>query len=297
MEWVVSPSEAGQKLVNFLKNKLGSQYSARHLKQSIEKNRCRVNQRIEHFASTVLARGDKITFEVEQIQQGSASAFKFSPADILYEDKELLIYNKPAGVSSDGEELTEAIKQYGPAWELLHRLDKDTTGLLMFTRGAAFREKMVDLFKTHLVDKVYLAIVDGLPKQSSGKIDNYLTKVHAYKGQSLWGAATSPHEGHHAITTWEVARKGVEASLVRCHPQTGRTHQIRVHMSAMGHPILGDTQYGSKAKCRYYAPRCLLHAYQLSFIHPLTGESVKYQAPIPADFMKASKDLIGGETS
>ena len=114
----------------------------------------------------------------------------------------------------------------------------------------------------------------------------------SYEGQSLWGSVP-PHQGHHAITGWKLEKKGVEASLLRCYPKTGRTHQIRVHMSEMGHPILGDKQYGRSVRCRYNAMRCLLHAYELSFIHPTSGQKVQFQAPIPEDFQQAFNQLIG----
>lgn len=293
MQWIVTPSESGQKLVNFLKNKLGSSYSARRIKQSIENNFCRVNQRIEHFASVVLVQGDQVSFETQGFETSFKKTFAFSPSDIIYENQELLIYNKPAGYASDGEEITKALLSYGHGWDLLHRLDRDTTGLLMFTRGATFREKMVAAFKTHEVEKVYLAIVDGIPRQTSGTIDNYLGKIHEYEGQTLWGAVPL-HEGHHAVTTWQLQKKGLQASLLRCYPQTGRTHQIRVHLSEIGHPILGDKQYGRAVRCNYHASRCLLHAYELSFIHPTSLQKVHFQSPLPEDFRQALERLMGG---
>jgi RluA family pseudouridine synthase len=293
MQWIVSQSEAGQKLVHFLKHKLGPNYSARHIKRGIENNLCKVNQRLEHFASSILMQGDKVSFESGALETQFKKAFAFSPADVLYENHELLIYNKPAGYASDGEEITQAMQAYGHGWELLHRLDRETTGLLMFTKGKAFREKMVEAFKTHEVEKVYWTIVDGIPHHPSGVIDNYLGKIHEYEGQALWGAVPS-HQGHHAVTAWEVLEKGSQAALIRCFPMTGRTHQIRVHMSEMGYPILGDKQYGRTVRCHYLAPRCLLHAYELSFVHPSTQQKMHLQAPIPQDFKEAMEQLMGG---
>lgn len=296
MEWVVKASESGEKLGLFLKNKLGTQFSSRKIKAAIENNRCRVNQRIEHFASISLVEGDKITFEVESLETNPTKKYLFSVQDILYENHSLLVYNKPAGVASDGEEITKAMHSYGYGWELLHRLDRDTTGLLMFTKGAAFREKMVEAFKMHQVEKVYLSIVDGVPAQKSGIVDNYLAKLYQYEGQAIWGAVPSHREGHHAITAWQVEKKGMEASLIRCYPKTGRTHQIRVHLSEIGHPILGDKQYGKHIRCHYAANRCLLHAYELSFQHPETQQLMHFQSPLPSDFTQAIESLFGGKT-
>lgn len=294
MQWVVRASEGGEKLVTFIKNKLEDKFSARQIKGAIENNLCRVNQKIEHFASTRLVEGDKVSFEIETLENKPKKNFIFSPKDILYENHALLVYNKPAGVASDGEEMAQAMRNYGHDWELLHRLDRDTTGLLMFTRGATFREKMVETFKSHDVEKVYLAIVDGVPSQKSGIVDNYLAKLHQYDGQAIWGSVPSHHEGHHAITAWQIEKKGLQASLLRCFPKTGRTHQIRVHLSEMGHPILGDKQYGRNIRCHFHAPRCLLHAYELSFMHPETKELLHFQSPIPTDFIEASNSLLGG---
>ncbi len=291
MEWVVNASEAGLKLVTFLKNKLGSHYSARLIKSAIENNLCRVNQRFEHFASFPLSPGDRVFFEAEALENQLKTTYAFSSSDIVYENHELLIYNKPAGYASDGQEITHAIQKYGRGWELLHRLDRDTTGLLMFTKGKIFRDKMVAAFKTHAVEKIYLALVDGIPQKSSGVIDNYLGKIHEYQGQALWGAVKPP-QGHHAVTHWSLQNKGVDTALIRCYPKTGRTHQIRVHMSEMGHPILGDKQYGRSVRSPYKAQRCLLHAYELTFVHPSTLEKVHFQAPLPGDFKQAMTQLL-----
>ncbi|WP_166157751.1 RluA family pseudouridine synthase [Neochlamydia sp. AcF84] len=291
MQWMVDTAESGQKLVNFLKEKLGSSYSARQIKSCIEYNGCYVNHRLEHFASTVLAKGDKVSLPAGILQKKPSVSFHFLPSQIIYEDEELLVYNKPAGVASDGQVLIEALKAYNVRWELLHRLDRDTTGLLMFTQGKAFREKMVTAFKKQEIDKVYLALIDGIPRQEAGSINNYLGKIHGYLGQSLWGSVP-PAKGQQALTAWKVQKKGPKASLVHCYPRTGRTHQIRVHMSEMGHPILGDRQYGKLFHCSYYSPRCLLHAYELSFIHPTLLRKMYFQAPIPLDFQQAMAQVL-----
>jgi len=291
VQWIVSSSEAGQRLVGFLKGKLGPHYSARQVKNGIENNLCRVNQRLEHFASAVLARGDKVSYEISALENKVKVSFAFSINDIIYEDQELLVFNKPACFASDGPEITQAIKNYHQKWELLHRLDRETTGLLMFTKGMDFRKQMISAFKSQKVKKVYLALVDGIPRQTSGIIDNYLGKLKSYEGQSLWGSVASSHEGHHAITAWEVQQKGTLATLICCYPKTGRTHQIRVHLSEMGHPILGDKQYGKFFICTYAANRCLLHAFELSFVHPTTMKKIVLQSPIPADF-KQSMDSV-----
>lgn len=290
MEWVVAPSEGGQKLVHFIKQKLGSTYSSRQIKSGIESNLCRVNHRLEHFASVAVAAGDHVSFEIEILGRQSKTAFTFAKSDIVYENHELLIYNKPSGYASDSVEIQKSF----PEWDLLHRLDRETSGLLMFTKGAEFRKSMVNAFKMHAIEKVYLAIVDGIPRQSSGIIENYLGKLHEYEGQTIWGSVPA-RKGLLAITHWELQQKGKEASLLRCYPKTGRTHQIRVHLSEMGHPILGDKQYGRSIHSSYPATRCLLHAYELSFIHPTSQQKMRFQARLPEDFKLATEHLIGNK--
>lgn len=292
MEWTVSPEDSGQKLVNFLKIKLGPSYSARQIKQAIEQNFCQVNHRHQHFAGTVLIPGDRVILELQGLVLKTKTSLTWTPDDIVYEDPELLVYNKPAGFASDGEEILGTIKRYGSGWELLHRLDRETSGLLMFTKGTAFRLQMVALFKSHAIKKIYLAIVDGIPKKLGGTIDNYLGKIHAYEGQALWGRV-NPKKGSHAITSWTIQKSGSHASLLNCIPLTGRTHQIRVHLSEMGHPILGDKQYGKKIQCGYQAPRCLLHAYELYFVHPTLVRPMHFIAPPPKDFKQALESLMG----
>lgn len=114
--------------------------------------------------------------------------------------------------------------------------------------------------------------------------------------QSIWGSV-SQEKGVAAATSWHVLKKGKQASLLQCFPETGRTHQIRVHLSGMGHPILGDHQYGKKFTCSYQAPRCLLHANKIGFIHPFLHKEIAIGAPMPEDFKDAMVSLFGDSFS
>lgn len=288
MHWEVSSTESGMRLIAFLLQKLDNQYSARHLKQLLEKNQCTVNDRVERFASTTVGTGDQIALSISNpLPKSSALS---SPAQILYEDNELLIYNKPAGIACENEKF-QFLKS-GSYLALVHRLDRDTTGALIFAKSQDVFEKMVLLFKKRLINKEYLAIVDGVPKMNQGLIDNYIGEIHRYQGQKIWGEVKK-QEGQQAITTWQCERKGSQSALVRCSPKTGRTHQIRVHLSSMGHPILGDFHYAKKFRCSYQAPRCMLHAWTLSFPHPTETKAIKIHAPLPDDFKKAIEQLFG----
>lgn len=285
-QWEVSAKESGIKLLPFLKEKLGDQYSARHLKKAIESNLCQINGKTERFATAVLGTGDIILFNLEGLNKEAPLDVVFESDRLLLEDSDLLIYNKPSGISSEAPELLAAIRTHSPKAQLLHRLDRETTGVLMFTKNSKVHESMVALFKKHEVLKTYLALVDGVPTKRSGVIDNHLGKKHAYQGQAIWGSV-SPKEGLHAITEWQVEKDLQEAALLKCLPKTGRTHQIRVHLSEMKHPILGDFQYGRQFRCAYRPKRCLLHAWKIEFKHPIKGNTVLVEAPVPNDLQEA----------
>lgn len=276
--WNVAASESGQKLSLFLKEKLGADYSARRIKQAIEQNACQINGRIERFATAVVGKGDQILFAEAPKKERIAS-------HILYEDEHIVACCKPAGASSEEPSLIPISNAI-----LLHRLDKDTTGVLLWAKTPQAAQKMTELFKHRLVKKTYLAVVDGIPKDKAGHIENHLGRLHQYQGQSLWGVVD---KGLLAITDWLLEKKLSRAALVACYPKTGRTHQIRVHLSGLGHPILGDRQYGKRFECSYRPSRCLLHAQKIAFMHPHSGVPVEIVAPIPADLKSAIEILAG----
>ena len=208
---------------------------------------------------------------------------KINIPKILYQDQELLILDKPAEIASESPQLAEM------GGFLVHRLDKGTSGVLIFAKTKVMRDQMFALFRRHQVEKSYLALVDGVPRQSSGSIENQLGKLHEYQGQTLWGVV---EKGLYACTEWHLERSGTEAALLRCYPKTGRTHQIRVHLNGIGHPILGDHQYGRRFKCHYRPARVLLHAQSVSFPHPTSGQQLTIEAPLPTDFQEAINQLL-----
>ncbi len=289
-EWIVLPEDSGIKLITFLTRHLGDQYSARALKRAIEQNCCQVNERTERFASVTVYRNDYIQLSLENFT--ASEIHSFEEFRLLYEDDDLLIYNKPAGINSDEKGILHVLKAYAPHLELIHRLDRDTTGVLLFAKKNLVFEKMVELFRQQQVKKSYIAIVDGLLTKKGGTIENFLGKKHVYQGQTIWGPVSNPEKGLQAYTDWVQIKTGRQATLVHCFPKTGRTHQLRVHMAGLGHPILGDFQYGKQFKCPYHPPRYLLHAYRVVFKHPETGKTIDVQAAIPEDFLKAERKLF-----
>lgn len=290
-QWEVVQSQSGMSLQVFLKEMLGGTISAKQIKRAIDSGHCLLNQKRERFSSRLVGTGDIVQlqdpFPFKKVGRETAS-----PLDrVLYSDDDMIAYDKSSGVLSDSKDLLEALKKRFGAVILLHRLDKETTGVLLFARNERTAKAIEALFKQRLIKKTYLAVVDGSPSQASGIIENFLGKRHAYHGQAIWGSV-SEEKGMPARTHWECIEKGKEASLVRCRPETGRTHQIRVHLSGLGCPILGDYQYGSSFKCRYRPNRMLLHALEVTFHHPKDKRLITIKASLPDDFLEAAKCLL-----
>ncbi len=212
------------------------------------------------------------------------------PLDILYEDNHIIAINKPRGmVVHPGagnprgtlvnallyhtKSLPESSTPLRPG--IVHRLDKETSGVIIAAKTEAAHAKLVDLFKTRKIDKQYLAICENTPKE--GLISLPLGR-HPVKRKEM----TVRDDGKEAITEISVLDKTGKYSLVLLKPKTGRTHQLRVHLKFLKAPIVGDKIYGNSTK---NAPNMLLHAYKLNFIHPFTGASIALEAPIPKEFL------------
>jgi 23S rRNA pseudouridine1911/1915/1917 synthase len=219
---------------------------------------------------------------------------------VLYEDSAVLIVDKPAGLLTVPTEAKEkdtlwarALQylqhRYGgrPYTGIVHRLDKETSGAVVFARTRPALHFLQERFRAHAIDREYVAIARGnLPE--SGRYDADLIRTPGIRR----GIARPGEEGQRAITRYRSLEKLAGATLVSVRPETGRTHQIRVHFAAAGHPILGDRVYGSETeRAADDAPRQMLHARRLGFPHPATGEPVAAEAPIPEDFAEVLEDL------
>ena len=209
------------------------------------------------------------------------------PLDILFEDTTLIIVNKPSGmvvhpaVGHWKGTFVNALlhhchleDQQGLRPGIVHRLDKDTSGVMVAAKSRAAHQQLVSLFSQQKMMKEYVAITRGNPGQRliEGNIGR-----HPRKRQRM---ALLPEGGKPAITRVHTEAYNAQYARVRLFPQTGRTHQLRVHLQSIGTPILGDPLYGDPRS----APRLLLHAHRLSFTHPLTGAALTYEAPIPKEF-------------
>lgn len=247
----VGKEEAGQRLPRFIQSRFFPNLSLKHIKKGIEENGCRVNGRPERFSSYLVRQGDRIEFDppAELI------------SEILYEDLYLAIVNKPSFSVCDTEKGFLGMR-------LAHRLDKETSGCLLLAKTLEAEKALTALFRERLVSKEYLAVVDGTPSASSGEIH-------------------LPVGGQPSKTAWKLEKKGKSSTLLRCYPETGRTHQIRLHLASLGHPILGDWTYSKKFNSSFPTKRILLHASKLSFVHPQTKQRLAFEAPLPREFYEA----------
>jgi tRNA pseudouridine32 synthase/23S rRNA pseudouridine746 synthase len=201
---------------------------------------------------------------------------------VLYADPWLLVVNKPSGLLSQsglGPELADCVpRRLAPAWgelRLVHRLDRDTSGLLLLARDAASHRTLSLRFAERQVHKTYLAEVAGQPGEEVGTIDQPLARI--CRRPPLYGVVPA---GKASRTDWQLLEGHGSWSRLQLIPHTGRSHQLRVHLAWLGHPILGDPLY-APAAARSLAPRLRLHAHRLAFVHPVHGERLELCAPVP----------------
>ncbi len=285
MEFIVKESQHGWTLLAFLKEECKESLSANKVKKAIEAKSCKINGRVEFFSSYQVMKGDRVEFNPIETS-------KPSKITILFQDDHFAVIDKPPGLVCQNELIVAAIGPIARNWRLVHRLDKDTSGLLLLAKSEKAEEAGKVLFADRGIEKMYLAIVDGRVKDKEGVIDNYLGKKGGYEGQTLYGEVLQKDKGLRAITHFQTLSLGKGASLLLCDIKTGRTHQIRVHFSEKGHPLLGDHQYGRKFSCPFEPSRHLLHAWKLVFTHPFTKKKIELKAQVPLDFQKAIEELF-----
>lgn len=222
------------------------------------------------------------------------------PIDIVYEDEYIAVINKTSNMTVHPAQniytgtLVNALLYHFKSLSninednirpgIVHRLDKDTSGLIIIAKTNEAHEKLVEMFQSKNMKKTYIAICKGNFSQKSGRIENLIGR-DPYERKRMAVVETN---GKPAITNYEVIDEVQDFSLMKVNIETGRTHQIRVHMKFLNHPILGDSTYGSPSKL---AERQMLHAYMLEFIHPVTKESIKVKGKLPGDFENIIKKL------
>jgi 23S rRNA pseudouridine1911/1915/1917 synthase len=280
----VPPDAAGIRLDRFLAEPLGSRAQAQHL---IEAGRVRVDGR-PAVKSHLVHAGERVEVDAPAAApaewDGGAAPFR-----VVFEDEHLLVVDKPAGVvvhparGHRSGTLAQALAALGAAGGeegragIVHRLDRDTSGLLVVARSDAVHRELKALLSARRLHRLYVALVDGHPSARTGTIDAPIGRDR--RDRLLVSLDTEvPRE---ARTHFELTRLLPHAALLEIALETGRTHQIRVHLAAIGHPVCGDPQYGVAG--RYGLTRQFLHATRLTFPHPMTGTEVDVRSPLPPD--------------
>ncbi|MEI6564756.1 MAG: RluA family pseudouridine synthase [bacterium] len=219
------------------------------------------------------------------------------PLDVLFEDSNLIVINKPAGLvvhpaaGHASGTLVNALLAHCPDLAgiggekrpgIVHRLDRDTTGVMVVAKNETAMRSLMNQFRHRQVTKEYLALVWGHLNPPSGRAETLIGRNPKDRKKMC----TRPNTGRPAITIYETQEKFATTSLLRVRIETGRTHQIRVHMAFLGHSIVGDPQYGRSRRDALPVPvpnRQMLHASRLTFTHPITGQTLTFEAPIPED--------------
>lgn len=247
---------------------------------------------------SILKEGDH--FRVRVMETGSMEGIVPAPLplDILYEDEDILVLNKPAdmpvhpSIGNYTNTLANAAAFYFQQknelcpFRCINRLDRDTSGSLILAKNALSAAILSAQMRNREIRRTYLAVVCGVTPPS-GTVSAPIGRV----SDSVIQRQVDPEHGESAVTHYERLAVRNDHSLLEIHLETGRTHQIRVHMASIGHPLLGDTVYGSRKGCPGLAGQCL-HARRLRFLHPRTGEPVEVECPLP-DWFQAVLDRLG----
>lgn len=290
----VEDQDDGKRADVFLASKIADR-SRSFFQKLIEDGMVLVNQKTCDSKKYKVKAGDTLEFEIPEAKQPDITAEDI-PLDIVYEDDDVLVINKPPGMvvhpaagNYTGTLVNAVMYHCGSRLSsingvirpgIVHRIDKDTSGLLMIAKNDAAHNSLAAQLAEHSITRKYIAIVWDNLKEDEGTVDVPIGRhPKDRKKQSVMYDDT----GKNAVTHWKVLERFGSFTLVECQLETGRTHQIRVHMSYIKHPLLGDAVYGP-AKTAAGAKRQMLHAKVLGFVHPFTGQYMEFDSPLPQDF-------------
>jgi len=289
VEIVVPPEHAGERLDVFLARSAGSRTAAQRL---LEGGAVLVDGR-ERPKRHAVAAGERIV--VSELPQPPRAEVPDAPYAIAWEDEHLLVVDKPAGVvvhpgaGHGAGTLVQALAGQVAGGDdaerpgVVHRLDRDTSGLLLLARSDAVHAALQAALRAREIERTYLALVEGRPGARRGTIDAPIGRDRRVRTRM----STETDDPRDAVTHFAVERNLPRATLLRVRLETGRTHQIRAHLKAIGHPVLGDPEYGVPG---YGLARQFLHAAELAFAHPVTGDRVEVASELPEDLAEALLD-------
>jgi 23S rRNA pseudouridine1911/1915/1917 synthase len=308
--FTVAADDSGRRLDVFLASQL-PELSRTRVQELVREGRVRVDRRPAR-ASHRVAAGEAIEIEILARPALTAEAEDI-PLDILYQDDDVVVVNKAAGMvvhASAGHargtlvnallhRLAALPATFGGSLRpgIVHRLDRGTSGVLVVARTDAAHRKLAEQFRARTVQKTYLALLEGVLKPDSGSIQLPIARDKFRRVRMTARAGA----GRNARTDWRILWRGARNILVEIELHTGRTHQIRAHFAALGRPVAGDTLYGAAARpragSRSLEPlgRPFLHAARIGFEHPVSGERVEFQAPVPPDLRKFIASVAAAE--
>ncbi|MFB9277465.1 RluA family pseudouridine synthase [Cohnella cellulosilytica] len=282
-------TEPGE-LLEFLLAKLAPQ-GRNSVKSMLARGQISVDDRVEKQYNHPLHPGQSVTVSKTR----ASSAAPLVGLRILYEDDAIIVVHKDAGLLSIAtaqeteltayRQLNAHVRQADPKARIfvLHRLDRETSGVMMFAKTEQVQQNMQDNWKDVVTERTYVALVEGMVKKTNGTISSWLKETSTLKMYS----SPVANDGQHAITHYKVLRANRNYSLVEIELETGRKNQIRVHMQDIGHPVAGDKKYGAKTKP---FSRLGLHARVLAFEHPTTGKPMRFETDIPKPFLSQFKE-------
>jgi 23S rRNA pseudouridine1911/1915/1917 synthase len=300
IECLSSASDAGLRLDQFLAARW-PEYSRARLQSWVEESRVRVNGVVVLKASLKLRGGEHVEVEPAELKPLHAYAEDI-PLDILYEDDDVVAVNKPAGLvvhagagRSSGTLVNALLHHFNGLSSvggdlrpgIVHRLDKGTSGVLLVARTDAAHRSLAAQFSSHTIEKTYLAIVQGQLKSEHGVIDLPISRDPIHRTRMTARLAG----GRPAHTEYQVLRQYAKFALLEVHIGTGRTHQIRVHLASLGHPVAGDPLYGAAAQPELGRP--WLHALRIRFDSPSTLDRITIEAPVPKELLDWQARLSG----
>src|SRR5438445_479565 len=298
IELLVSANEAKLRLDQFMAKRL-PEFSRSRLQQLIRDGFVRLNDSTSRPRQIVRG-GDKIELTEPPLEKIEMLP-EVIPLEILFEDDDLVVINKPPGLvvhpgaGHREHTLVNALLNHCATLSgiggkerpgIVHRLDKETSGCLVVAKNDVAHRELSKQFATRAVEKVYLALVAGKLRKAAGAIEEKIGR-HPVHRQRM---RVTSLRGRTAKTEYRVIRSSDQASLIECRLQSGRTHQIRVHLHHLGHAVLGDKVYVQRFAKNF--PRQMLHAWKLGFRHPRSGEWRNFEAPLPNDFATAIKLTI-----
>lgn len=292
--WTIEADQAGQRLDRYLVSRL-EDVSRTQAQQLITGGFVLVNGHAVKPGYALRPQDQLQVTRILPISQPTTVKPQSFPLDIIYEDAYLLVINKAAGMvvhpapGHADDTLVNALLARYPALGsvegdvrpgIVHRLDRDTSGLLIVAKDIRTQAALIEQMKQHTIVKRYLALVEGDVSLEKGSIEAPIGRDPRHRQQMTITAVAS----REARTHFRVLKRYARHTLILLQLETGRTHQIRVHLQAIGHPVVGDPVYGSGHTCSGIGlQRQFLHAYQLAFAHPVTGEQMEFEAPLPTD--------------